>query len=85
MNPLSRLRRDQHRNERTIDSLCARTGAPDAEVRVLFTQELARLAPRATVRSYLSLLAAANVRAALRRARPLLRVDVKRTVDSSVG
>ena len=84
MNPLSRLPREQHRNERAIDSLCVRTGAPDAEVRALFTQELARLAPRATVRTYLALLASANVRAALRRRRPLLRVDVKRTVNSSM-
>lgn len=56
-------------DERAISSLCDRTGASRTDVSVLFAQEFARLALGATVRSYLRLLAAANVHAMLRRRR----------------
>jgi hypothetical protein len=55
------------RHERAISSLSDNTGASLARVRVLFTQELARLELGARIRSYLSVLATANVRALLRR------------------
>jgi hypothetical protein len=55
------------RHERAISSLCNRTGAPLAEVRSLFAQEFSRLELSATVRSYLAVLTASNVRAMLRR------------------
>jgi hypothetical protein len=55
------------RHERAISSLRNRTGAPLAEVRSLFAQEFSRLEFGAKVRSYLSVLTAANVRTMLRR------------------
>jgi len=55
------------RNERAIDSLRGRTGAPLTEVRSLFAQEFSRLELGAKVRSYLAVLTASNVRAMLRR------------------
>lgn len=53
-------------HDRPLALLCACTGATREEVRALFAQELARLEAGATVRSYLPVLAAANVRALLR-------------------
>lgn len=58
---------EHDRNERAVRSLCERTGAPHGDVRALLADESARLALRGTVRSYVPLLAAANVYAALRR------------------
>jgi hypothetical protein len=55
------------RHERAMSSLCDCTGAPLAEVRSLFAQEFSRLELGAKVRSYLTVLAASNVRAMLRR------------------
>jgi hypothetical protein len=55
------------RHERAISSLSDNTGVSLARVRVLFTQELARLELSAKVRTYLSVLATSNVRARLRR------------------
>lgn len=55
------------RHERAMSSLCDRTGAPRAEVRRLFAQELSRLEPGATVRAYLTVLTASKVCAVLRR------------------
>jgi hypothetical protein len=54
------------RHERAISALTQRTGVPLAEVRALFTEEFARLARDATVRSYLVTRTASNVLAALR-------------------
>jgi Protein of unknown function (DUF3562) len=54
-------------HERTMSSLCDRTGAPLAEVQRLFAQEFSRLELGASVRSYLAVLTASNVRAMLRR------------------
>ncbi len=54
--------------ERAIRSLSGSTGASLAEVRTLFSQELARLQLGAKVRSYLPALTTANVRALLRSA-----------------
>jgi hypothetical protein len=59
--------RENDQDERTIRSLCDRTGAPHADVQALFASESLRLGLGATVRSYVRLLAAANVYAALRR------------------
>lgn len=67
MDPLTRDAREHAQDERAISSLCDRTGASRADVSALFAHEIARLALGATVRSYLRLLAAANVHAALRR------------------
>ena len=53
------------RHERAIVSLSARTGASPPEVRVLYARELARLALRAKVRTYLSVLTTSKVRAML--------------------
>lgn len=55
------------RHERAITALRNRTGAPLAEVRSLFAREFSRLELAAKVRSYLSVLTAANVRTMLRR------------------
>ena len=55
------------RHERAMSSLCRRTGAPLAEVQRLFAQEFSRLELGATIRSYLAVRAASNVRAILRR------------------
>jgi hypothetical protein len=53
-------------HERAINALTERTGAPRAEVGALFATEFARLAQRATVRSYLVTRTVSNVLAALR-------------------
>jgi hypothetical protein len=58
---------EHDRDERAIGSLCDRTAAPRGDVRALFAREFGRLAFRATVRSYLRLIATANVYAILRR------------------
>jgi len=58
---------EHERDERAIGSLCERTAAPCKDVRALFVHEVDRLSLRATVRSYLRLLATANVYAVLRR------------------
>ena len=52
-------------HERSVRALSDRTGAPLTHVRALFAYEFARLELRATVRCYLPLLTAANVRAML--------------------
>ena len=67
MSPLPERGHEKTRDERAISSLSARTGTSLAEVRVLFGREFARLALGATVRSYLAVLATANVFAMLRR------------------
>lgn len=67
MSSLSERGRETARHERAINSLRDRTGAPLAEVRSLFAQELSRLEPGARVRSYLAVLTASKVRAMLRR------------------
>jgi hypothetical protein len=54
------------RHEQAIGALAQRTEVSLADVRVLFTEEFARLARGATVRSYLVTRAASNVLAALR-------------------
>jgi hypothetical protein len=76
--------REHERHERTIGSLCVRTGASDAEVRALFKHEFTRLGLSATVRSYLALLAAANVHAILRRKPESPRSDTEGTIDPAV-
>ena len=53
-------------HEHAIGLLRDSTGAPLAEVRILFAQELARLELNATVRSFLPVLAVSNVRTMLR-------------------
>ena len=53
-------------DERVIRSLSDRTGIPPTDIRILFSQEFARLQLGAKVRSYLPALTAANVRARLR-------------------
>jgi hypothetical protein len=67
MSPLSEPSKEAGRHERAMNSLSDRTGAPLAEVRNLFAQEFTRLELGAKVRSYLTILTAANVRAMLRR------------------
>jgi hypothetical protein len=69
-------REDAH--ERTIGSLCERSGASIADVRALFAQEFARLALGATVRSYLAVLTAANVYARLRLAKKRVATEAPR-------
>ena len=59
--------REAARYEGAMSSLCEQTGAPPAEVRRMFAQELSRLEPGARVRSYLAVLTASKVRATLRR------------------
>ena len=56
-------------DEKLIRSLSGRTGVPPGTIRILFSQEFARLALGAKVRSYLPALTAANVRALLRSVR----------------
>lgn len=58
--------RENDQDERTIRSLCDRTGAARADVHALFAGEVLRLGLGATVRSYVRLLATANVYAVLR-------------------
>lgn len=53
-------------HERAIGWLRDRTGAPLAEVQRQFAREFARLELGARVRSYLSVLTVANVRATVR-------------------
>jgi hypothetical protein len=67
MSSLFEADKDAVRHERAMSSLSDRTGAPLAEVRRLFAQELSRLELGAKVRSYLGVLTASNVRAILRR------------------
>ena len=55
-------------DERVIRSLSGRTGVPPGAIRILFSNEFARLELGAKVRSYLPALTAANVRAVLRSA-----------------
>jgi hypothetical protein len=62
------VRNEAFGDERAIRSLSGRTGMSPAEIRTLFSQELARLQLSAKVRSYLPALTAANVRALLRSA-----------------
>lgn len=67
MRPLFEPDKEAVRHERAVSSLCERSGAPLAEVRSLFAQELSRLELGAKVRSYLAVLTTSNVRAMLRR------------------
>lgn len=60
------VRDESFGDERAIRSLSDRTGASLAEIRALFSQELARLELDAKIRSYLPALTASNVRALLR-------------------
>lgn len=53
-------------DERAIHTLSGLSGVSMTEVRALFSQEFARLALSARVRSYLPALTASNVRAQLR-------------------
>jgi hypothetical protein len=52
-------------DERVIHLLSGRTGMPPAEIRILFSQEFARLQLGAKIRSYLPALTASHVRALL--------------------
>jgi hypothetical protein len=54
-------------HETSIQSLASKTGTSLEETRVLFNKEFARLARHARVRTYLHVLATANVRSILRR------------------
>ena len=67
MNSPCKRQSEHNRDEIAIGSLCDRTAAPHGEVRALFAYEFDRLAFRTTVRSYLRLLATANVYSILRR------------------
>ncbi len=69
MSELSKRGKEDVGHERAISSVRDRTGASLAEVRNLFAQEFSRLQLGAKVRSYLSVLTAANVRGMLRRRR----------------
>jgi len=60
---------EEDRHERAIRSLADRCGVGVAEVRTRFRREFARLAPGASVRSFLTVLTAANVLSGLRRER----------------
>ena len=60
------VRAEPFGDERVIRSLSDRTGIPPTDIRILFSQEFARLQLGAKVRSYLPALTAANVRARLR-------------------
>ena len=59
---------DAARSERAIRALTDASGAPPEEVRDLFAVELGRLERVAKIRTYLHVLAAANVRTMLLRA-----------------
>ena len=59
----------ERRNERAIRSLADCSGVSLLEVRARFGREFARLELGASVRSYLTLVAASNVLTALRRER----------------
>jgi hypothetical protein len=58
-------RDETYGDEQAIHSLSGRTGVAPGTIRMLFSQELARLELGAKVRSFLPALAAANVRARL--------------------
>ena len=59
--------REAAMQEREVGFLSARSGVPLVDVRALFIPELKRLAMGAKVGSYLTVLAASNVRGMLRR------------------
>jgi len=67
MKSLLEAAQEAARHERAMSSLCKRSGAPLAEVQRLFAQEFSRLELGATVRSFLAVRTASNVRAMLRR------------------
>jgi len=66
---MKRHESEERRNEHAIRSLADRAGVALAEVRTRFGREFARLETGASIRSYLTLLTASNVLAALRRER----------------
>ena len=68
MNAVSHEDADAARSERAIRALTDASGASPEEVRDLFTVELSRLQRVAKIRSYLHVLATANVRTMLSRA-----------------
>lgn len=68
MNAVSHEDGDAARSERAIRALTDASGASPEKVRDLFTVELGRLERVAKIRSYLHVLAAANVRTMLSRA-----------------
>jgi hypothetical protein len=68
MNAVSHEEGDAARSERAICALTEASGASPEEVRDLFTVEFNRLERVAKVRSYLHVLATANVRTMLSRA-----------------
>ena len=70
MNAVGHEDRDAARSERAIRALTDASGAPPEEVRDLFTVEFSRLERVARIRSYLHVLATANVRTMLSRAAP---------------
>jgi hypothetical protein len=61
--------RQAKRNERAMSRLSDQTGAALPEVRDLYAQEFLRLERGATVRSFLEVLTASNVRSMIRRSR----------------
>lgn len=67
MNAVSQEDGDAARSERAIRALTDASGASPEEVRILFTVELSRLERIAKIRSYLHVLATANVRTMLSR------------------
>ena len=72
--------------EREIQSLSEKSGASPAEVRALFSDELARLKMGAKVGSYLGVLTASNVRGMLRRkTRLAAQLEGKAPVDVNAG
>ncbi len=70
MSAVSHEDADAARSERAIRALTDASGAPPDEVRELFTVEFNRLERVAKIRSYLHVLATANVRAMLSRTSP---------------
>jgi hypothetical protein len=71
---------DSQPDEREIRSLSDQSGTPLAQVRTLFSDELARLKMGAKVGSYLGVLTTSNVRGMLRR-KQRLAADVARSVS----
>jgi hypothetical protein len=67
MKSISEAGQEAARYERAMSWLCERTDASPAEIRHVFSQELARLEPGARIRSYLAVLTMSRVRATLRR------------------
>jgi hypothetical protein len=61
------LKPDTEAQERAIRSLSVSSASALADVRVLFVAEFARLATRAKVAAYLTVLTQSNVRTMLRR------------------